>query len=102
LNRNHRSTLFALALVLHAGAVAPASAQRLDGLNVIATPGHPFGSISAERSLAAAKRLGAGAVALVPFLWQASPHDSNIARGKDMPDSELRAGRRARSDCRSS
>jgi sugar phosphate isomerase/epimerase len=69
----------------------PAPAPRLDGFNVITTPQHPFGSASAKRALAAARRLGAGTVAVVPFLWQASPSDPNIGRGQDMSDNELRA-----------
>ncbi|MEA2904098.1 MAG: hypothetical protein QOI12_1485 [Alphaproteobacteria bacterium] len=83
-------TRIALALALLGAALAPASAQRLDGLNVITTPGHPYGSESARRSLANARRLGAAAVAIVPFLWQAGAQDPGIGRGRDMPDEELR------------
>jgi hypothetical protein len=64
--------------------------QRFDGLNVIAVPEHPYGSASAKRALGAVKRLGASTVAIVPFLWQATPSDPAIGRGKDMPDTELR------------
>jgi hypothetical protein len=66
------------------------SAQRLDGFNVIASPGHDFGSTSAEQSLRAAKALGAGTVAIIPFLWQSTPASAEIARGSDMPDDILR------------
>ncbi|MGA8612249.1 MAG: hypothetical protein WB760_11120 [Xanthobacteraceae bacterium] len=69
----------------------PAPEQRLDGFNVIASPDHPFGSTSAKLSLANAKRLGASAIAVVPFLWQADPANPDLVRGKDMPDEELRA-----------
>lgn len=69
----------------------PAAEQRLDGVNVIASPGHPFGSSSAKLSLANAKRLGAGAVAVVPFLWQSTPASLHLARGDDLSDEELRA-----------
>ena len=73
----------------------PASGQplgrRLDGMNVVMTPAHPFGSLAAERSLADLKRLGAGAVAIVPFLWQPGPQSPDIVRGNDMPDAVLRA-----------
>jgi hypothetical protein len=69
----------------------PAFAQRLDGMNVIMAPGHAFGSDPARRSLANVKRLGAGAVAIVPFLWQSSPESPDIVRGDDMPDAVLRA-----------
>jgi hypothetical protein len=68
-----------------------AQEQRLDGFNVIASPNHPFGSESAKLSLANAKRLGANAIAVIPFLWQASPASPDLVRGKDIPDDELRA-----------
>jgi hypothetical protein len=68
-----------------------ASAQRLDGFNVIAAVGHPFGSQSARESLGAARRLGAKSVAIIPFLWQPSPSSENLVRGSDMQDEELRA-----------
>ena len=67
-----------------------ASADRLDGFNVIGTPDHPFGSASAAVALARAKRVGATAVAIVPFLWQSSPSSFDIVRGADMPDETLR------------
>jgi hypothetical protein len=65
-------------------------AQHLDGFNVIAAAGHPFGSASAQVALANAKRLGAGAVAIIPFLWQPHPASPDIRRGVDMTDIELR------------
>jgi len=67
-----------------------ASAERLDGFNVIGTADHPFGSASAAVALARAKRVGATAVAIVPFLWQSSPSSFDIVRGADMPDEMLR------------
>jgi hypothetical protein len=78
---------------LLAAAIIPSAAagQRLDGFNVIATPDHRFGSASAALSLAQARRLGASAVAIVPFLWQPDPASPDIVRGADMPDDELRA-----------
>jgi hypothetical protein len=82
-------TAFALVIV-PASADSACAGQRYDGLNVVAVPEHRFGSASARRSLAAAKRLGAKAIAIVPFLWQASPTDPAIGRGKDMSDEELR------------
>lgn len=66
-----------------------ASEQRLDGFNVIASPGHPFGSESAAVSLAEAKQLGARAIAIIPFLWQSSPASPNLLRGDDMTDAAL-------------
>jgi hypothetical protein len=69
----------------------PAQQPRLDGFNVIVSPGHPFGSDSAKQALANAKRAGARAVAVVPFLWQASPTSPDLVRGKDMSDDELGA-----------
>jgi hypothetical protein len=79
-----------LVLTLWAIGLCPARSQRLDGFNVIATPGHPFGSASAERALTAARRLGATTVAIVPFLWQPSPSSPDIQGGNDMPDDVLR------------
>ena len=72
-----------------AASAAPA-ADRLDGFNVIATPDHPFGGAAARRALAQAKRVGARAVAIVPFLWQPSPASPDIGRGSDMSDADLR------------
>jgi len=68
-----------------------AELPRLAGFNVIQSPGHPFGSASAQLSLANAKRIGANAIAVVPFLWQATPASPDPVRGKDMDDEELRA-----------
>jgi hypothetical protein len=63
---------------------------RFDGFNVVAMPGHPFGSASARRSLVEAHRLGATTVAVIPFLWQPRPQSKTIERGSDMPDPMLR------------
>lgn len=68
----------------------PLAVQRLDGLNVIATPGQPFGSAPADRALTGVKALGARAIAVVPFLWQSRPDDPHIVRGDDMTDEALR------------
>jgi glycosyl hydrolase family 113 len=85
----------ALALWLMCAAGDPADAQRLDGFNIIAAPGHSFGGETTRRALAAARRLGAVAVAVVPFLWQPDPASPDIIRGSDMSDDELRAAIRA-------
>jgi hypothetical protein len=82
--------LLAAALLLSLAATS-ATAQQLDGVNIIATPDHPFGGAAAERSLAQTKLIGATAVAIVPFLWQASPSSPALVRGTDMTDTELRA-----------
>jgi hypothetical protein len=66
-----------------------ALAQRYDGFNVIAVPKHPYGSPSARAALEAARRAGADAVAIVPFLWQRHPSDAELVRGDDMPDELL-------------
>jgi hypothetical protein len=66
-------------------------APRLDGFNVIEAAGHPFGGASAKVALANAKRLGASAIAIIPFLWQSNPASSGVRRGDDMIDIELRA-----------
>jgi hypothetical protein len=79
------------AMLLSSLGVGEASAQRLDGFNVVAVPGHPYGGASAQRALAEAKRVGAKAIAIIPFLWQASPSNPVIGRGTDMTDDELRA-----------
>jgi len=83
----------ALGTLLLALSVAsgPAWGQRLDGFNVVATPDHPFGGTSAERALIAARNLGATTVAVIPFLWQASPSSPDIRSGSDMSDDALRA-----------
>jgi hypothetical protein len=78
-----------LGLIVWAGP-DPARGQRLEGFNVVSTPGHAFGSPSAERALIAARRLGANTVAIIPFLWQAGPSSADIQRGDDMPDDVLR------------
>ena len=85
-----RLILILAALLLEASA-APASAQRLDGFNLVAVPGHPFGGVSARQAMAAAKDAGAKAVAIVPFVWQPDPSSAQLVRGDDMPDDEVRA-----------
>jgi hypothetical protein len=83
---------FTLTALTRLNALTGASSERqLDGFNVIAAPGHPFGAAAARTSLANAKTLGARAVAIIPFLWQSAPSDPNLTRGSDMPDAELRA-----------
>ena len=67
-----------------------AQGQRLDGFNVVATSDHPFGSISSERALVAARRLGATTIAVIPFLWQPSPSNPDLKSGSDMSDEALR------------
>jgi hypothetical protein len=91
-----RRTLLAIAFAI--GGVAslsvhadPASEKPLDGFNIIVSPGHPFGSATAKVSLAEAKRVGARAIAVIPFLWQSTPASPNLIRGTDMNDVELRA-----------
>ena len=79
-----------LIFVLMIFALQPAASQRLDGFDVVATPDHPFGSASAERALIAARRLGATTLAIIPFLWQATPSSAEIKRGSDMSDETLR------------
>lgn len=81
----------ALALALALVAADARAAGKLNGFNVIVSPGHPFGSAQARASLGAAKRMGANAVAIVPFLWQSNPSSVDIVRGADMSDDELRA-----------
>jgi hypothetical protein len=90
------SSAFAVAfavgvLTLFGARSEPAPRRQFDGFNVIAAPGHPFGGKSARLALANAKELGARAIAIVPFLWQSSPTNSDLVRGTDMSDDELRA-----------
>ena len=80
-------------LILAVSIAIPDSAhgQRLDGFNVVASAGHPFGDKSSEQSLIAARRLGATTVAVIPFFWQPSVSSPELTSGSDMPDEELRA-----------
>jgi hypothetical protein len=77
-------------LVLSFAECGAALAARLDGFNIVATPDHPFGSASARRALLAARHLGAPALAIIPFLWQASSSSPDIRPGDDMSDEALR------------
>jgi hypothetical protein len=87
----------AFAVCFSARTIAAAD-EPLDGFNIIVAPGHPFSSPSAKVSLINAKLTGARAVAIVPFLWQSYPASSDLVRGQDMNDDELRAGIRAAHD----
>jgi hypothetical protein len=69
----------------------PAPDRPFDGLNVVATPGQPFGSEPAKRALSEVSALGARAIAIVPFFWQSSSNSPDLGRGRDMTDSQLRA-----------
>ena len=69
----------------------PVVDRRYDGFNLIAAPGHPFGSVSADLALGNAKALGAKSVAVIPFFWQADRQSPDLVRGSDMSDDELRA-----------
>jgi len=92
--RRWTSTAAALllgALLLFDQAAISAEPPRLAGFNVIQSSGHPFGSPSAQLSLANAKKIGANAIAVVPFLWQATPASPDPVRGKDMSDDQVRA-----------
>jgi hypothetical protein len=70
---------------------AAAEQLRLDGFNIVVTPVHRFGSAGAGRAIAQAKRVGASTLAVIPFLWQATPTSGTIQRGDDMPDDEFRS-----------
>lgn len=87
-----------LALAVAVGGLACLAARTLaepdrplTGFNVIASPGHPFGSASAKLALSNMRLLGARTVAIVPFLWQSYPGSPDLVRGADMDDAELRA-----------
>jgi len=86
-----------LALIIISGAIAWMNVRseslpeaRFDGFNVVATAAAPFGSASADLSLAKARQLGASAVAVIPFLWQPRLDSPDLVRGNDMNDEELR------------
>jgi hypothetical protein len=66
------------------------SGVRLDGVNVVVAPDHPFGSDAAKASLANVRRLGARAIAVVPFLRQVTPGSQLLERGTDLTDEQLR------------
>ncbi|HVZ53146.1 MAG TPA: hypothetical protein VG986_14350 [Pseudolabrys sp.] len=83
--------LLVLAALAPLAAGAAEDGGRLDGFNVIESPRHPFGSRSAARSVEEAQRLGARALAIVPFLWQGNPQSVAVVRGNDMNDDQLRA-----------
>jgi hypothetical protein len=72
------------------GARSQTGAPQFDGFNVIAVPGHPFGSDSAKFALLEAVALGARAIAVIPFVWQSNPSSPDLVRGDDMTDDELR------------
>jgi hypothetical protein len=94
MRQRHRLALVIALLIGTLFSLAPRSdpehKQRLSGFNVIASPDHPFGSAAAKLALANAKRLGADAIAVVPFLWQANPASTDLVRGLDVTDEELR------------
>jgi hypothetical protein len=83
-----------LAIMLALGALLAAAgaacAQRLDGFNLIMTPDHPFGGAAAGRAILAARRLGATAIAIIPFLWQPGRSSPDVTAGSDMSDDMLR------------
>jgi hypothetical protein len=62
------------------------------GFNLVQTDNAPFGSPEAEASFRLMRRLGADSVAIVVFLWQATPSSPEIVRGGDMTDAQLAAG----------
>ncbi len=74
---------------------ACARAQVIRGANVVQTPHSPFGSDAARLSLQQLQRLGANTVAIIPFLWQATPGATQVERGNAVTDAQLVAGIRA-------
>jgi hypothetical protein len=89
----NRSGSIAALLLLSAMTAAPAAAaDRFEGFNIVAVPGHSFGMASTHKSLVAAQRAGANTVAIVPFLWQRDSQHAGLVRGNGMPDGALRIG----------
>ena len=85
-----RGWLAGAAIIASLAIAAPSlGAARLDGFDVIASRGHPFGSASARKSLQLARGVGATAIAIIPFLWQPSSAKPAIVRGSDMTDEEF-------------
>jgi hypothetical protein len=80
-----------LVLALSTAVLDSALGQRLDGFNIVAMTNYPFGGASAGRALNAARKLGATAVSVIPFLWQSGPSTSDLVAGSDMSDQALRA-----------
>lgn len=66
--------------------------DRLYGFNLVETPGAPFGSDAAARSLHQIASLGANCVALISFLWQPSATSPDIVMGDALPLDRLNAG----------
>lgn len=91
-----RRHFLALPLMLALPGCWPAGAARQAGpwrgVNLTRTPEAPLGSAACGQSLAMLKALGADAVALVCFFWQAKPESADVALGSDIPLEELRAG----------
>ena len=79
-----------VALVLSIAVLDPAFGRRLDGFNVVAVPNHPYGTASTAEALTNARKLGASAIAVIPFLWQSGPSAPDLVAGSDMPDQALR------------
>ena len=89
--RDRFAISFAMFAVVMIATLGSAHGQRVDGFNVVSVAEHPFGSASAGRALQSARALGATTIAVIPFLWQASPSDPEIGSGSDMSDVALRA-----------
>jgi hypothetical protein len=60
------------------------------GFNLIQTPEVRFDDDRASVAFARMRAVGANCVALIPFLWQATPSDPDVRRGADMTDDQLR------------
>lgn len=68
------------------------AAAQCRGFNLIQTPEVPFDDARAGTGFERMRAIGANCVALIPFLWQATPSDTGIKRGDDMTDEQLRRG----------
>ncbi len=93
--RGSRLAALALALLMAApgpGPAGPLRPVRNDGVNLIQDDAHPYGSAPARQAILDLAADGAQVVALVPFLWQPKPDSTDIVRGDDMRDDQLRAG----------
>jgi hypothetical protein len=95
--RRRTALVLPVPVVLAARASAQGGGMRR-GFNVIQDAAAPFGSPAARESFRRLARTGADAVAIVSFLWQATPDASEVVRGGDMTDAQLAAGIRQARD----
>lgn len=83
------------AILSAAAAAAPALAvpsSGMRGVNLVETGKAPFGSDASLESFRKLAAMGANAVALIPFFWQADAASANVIMGDALPPARLKAG----------